>query len=162
MQQSQLCKPRHNSRVVDNIWYVVLVNQVRVPYDPIRLTSPSFTRRRWWSQNKMYNVIGALRGCHAVKFNSCNNLRSSIHTILVIILRSVSLRMKQKLLLLLLLLLSRPLHLLAVLRVTLGNEQTRQGALECRIIIIIIIIIINATLLLLLLLTNEVDHKAEE
>jgi len=29
----------------------------------------------------MYNVIGALRGCRAVKLDSCNNLLSSIHTI---------------------------------------------------------------------------------
>src|SRR6218665_459721 len=29
----------------------------------------------------MYNMMGALRGCHAVKFGSCNNLLSSVHTI---------------------------------------------------------------------------------
>jgi len=36
-------------------------------------------------------MMGALRGCRAVKFNSCNNLLSSVHTVLVNILRSVSL-----------------------------------------------------------------------
>jgi len=39
----------------------------------------------------MYNVMGAVRGCRAVKFDSCYNLLSSVHTILVIILRSVRL-----------------------------------------------------------------------
>src|SRR6218665_1137320 len=28
----------------------------------------------------MYNLMGILRGCHADKFDSCNNLLSSIHT----------------------------------------------------------------------------------
>jgi len=36
--------------------------------------------------HEMYNVIGALRGCLVVKFDSCNNLSSSIHTVSVIIL----------------------------------------------------------------------------
>src|SRR6218665_1775067 len=36
----------------------------------------------------MHNVMGALRGCRAVKFDSCNNLLSSVHIILEIILRS--------------------------------------------------------------------------
>jgi len=44
----------------------------------------------------MYNVMSALCGCRAVKFDSCNNILSSVHTILVIILRSVSLSIKRK------------------------------------------------------------------
>src|SRR6218665_3404549 len=49
----------------------------------------------------MYNVIGAQRGCRAVKFDYCNNLISSVHTILVIILRYIRLHIKPKTLLLL-------------------------------------------------------------
>ena len=30
--------------------------------------------------SSMYNVMAALRGCLAVKFNSCNNLLSSVHS----------------------------------------------------------------------------------
>jgi len=30
-----------------------------------------------------YNVIGALRGCRAVKFDSCNNLLSSVHNFIL-------------------------------------------------------------------------------
>src|SRR6218665_1787674 len=37
-----------------------------------------------------------MRGCSAVKSDSCNNFRSSVHTMLVIILRSVNLKMKLK------------------------------------------------------------------
>jgi len=44
----------------------------------------------------MYNVMGALRGCRVVNFDSCNNLLSSVHTILVIILRYVRLNIKTK------------------------------------------------------------------
>jgi len=62
------------------------------PIDPVRLTSPSFARR--W--NKTYNIMGAPRGCQAVNFDSCNNWWSSVHTILVIILRSASLNIKRK------------------------------------------------------------------
>jgi len=40
--------------------------------------------------------MGALQGCHAVTFDSCNNLWSSIHTILVIILQFVGLNNKEK------------------------------------------------------------------
>ena len=55
-------------------------------------------RRNWLAY--MYNVMGALHDCRTVKFDSCNNLISSAHTILVITLHSVSLRIKRKLLLL--------------------------------------------------------------
>jgi len=44
----------------------------------------------------MYNMMGALRGCPAVKFDSCNNLLSSVHTILVIILQYVRLNIKNE------------------------------------------------------------------
>ena len=46
----------------------------------------------------IYDVMGALRGCLAVNFDSCNNLLASVHTLLVNILRYVSLYMyiKQK------------------------------------------------------------------
>jgi len=44
--------------------------------------------------------MGALRGCFAVKFDSCNNLLSSVHTILVIVLRYFRLNSKTKTLLL--------------------------------------------------------------
>jgi len=33
----------------------------------MRLTSPL-------SLNEMYNVMGAMRGCHTVKFDFCSNL----------------------------------------------------------------------------------------
>src|SRR6218665_1010627 len=48
----------------------------------------------------MYNEIemGALRGCRAVKFDSCKNLLLSVHTMLVIILRYVRLNIKTKIL----------------------------------------------------------------
>ena len=36
-------------------------------------------------------MMGALRGCRAIKFDSFNNLLSSVHTVLVNILHSVSL-----------------------------------------------------------------------
>ena len=52
----------------------------------------------------MYSVMGAVRDCRAVKFDSCDNLLSSVHTILLIILWYVRLNIKTKLLLLLLLL----------------------------------------------------------
>ena len=46
-------------------------------------------------------MMGNVRGCHAVKFDSCNNLLSSVHTILVIILWYVRLNIiKNKTLLL--------------------------------------------------------------
>jgi len=45
----------------------------------------------------MYNMMGALRGCRAVKFDSCNNKLSSVHTILVIIQRYVRLNINAKL-----------------------------------------------------------------
>jgi len=48
----------------------------------------------------MYNVMDTLRGCRAVKFNSCNNLLSSVHTMLVIVLQYVRLNIKMKILLL--------------------------------------------------------------
>jgi len=63
----------------------------------IRLTSPSFARWRHWL-NQRHNVIDALCGCFAVKFDFCNNLLSSVHTILVIILRYVRLHIKTKIL----------------------------------------------------------------
>jgi len=44
----------------------------------------------------MYIGIGALHGSRAVKFDSCNSLRSSVNIIFVIILRSVSLKIKRK------------------------------------------------------------------
>lgn len=41
--------------------------------------------------------MGALLGCLAVKIDTCNNFQSLVHTVLVIILRSVSLSsIKQK------------------------------------------------------------------
>src|SRR6218665_3175464 len=43
------------------------------PISSVRLTSPSFAQRRRLL-NEMYNMMGALHGCRAVKFNSCNNL----------------------------------------------------------------------------------------
>jgi len=43
----------------------------------------------------MYDVMGAMRGCRAVKFYSCNNLLSSVHIILII-LRYVRLNIKVK------------------------------------------------------------------
>jgi len=45
--------------------------------------------------------MGALCGCRAVKFGTCNNLLSSLYTILVIILWYVRLNIKTKILLLL-------------------------------------------------------------
>jgi len=59
------------------------------PISPVMLASPSLPRRRLL--NEMYNVMDALHGCHADKFDSCNNLLSSIHNISVIVLLSVSL-----------------------------------------------------------------------
>src|SRR6218665_388970 len=50
----------------------------------------------------MYDVMGALCGCRAIKFDFCNNLLSSVHTILVIILQYIRLNIKTKILLLLL------------------------------------------------------------
>src|SRR6218665_4204582 len=47
----------------------------------------------------MYNVMGAMRSCREVKFDSCNNLLSSVHTILVIIMRYARLNIKTKILL---------------------------------------------------------------
>src|SRR6218665_1291407 len=44
----------------------------------------------------MYNMMDALRGCREDKFDSCYNLRSSLHAILVIILQSVSLNINRK------------------------------------------------------------------
>src|SRR6218665_2000272 len=46
----------------------------------------------------MRNVMGALRGCGAVKFDFCNNLLSSVHTLPVISLRYVRLNIKTKIL----------------------------------------------------------------
>src|SRR6218665_256050 len=40
--------------------------------------------------------MGTLRGFRAVKFDSCNNVYSSVHTIFAITLHSVSLKIKQK------------------------------------------------------------------
>src|SRR6218665_22706 len=48
----------------------------------------------------MYDVMGALCGCRAIKFDFCNNLLSSVHTILVIILQYIRLNIKTKILLL--------------------------------------------------------------
>lgn len=45
---------------------------------PVRLTRRFFARQRCWL-NYMYNVMWALCGCPAVIFNSCNNLRLSVH-----------------------------------------------------------------------------------
>ena len=39
--------------------------------------------------------MGTLRGCGAFKFNLCKNLRSSVHIILVVILRYVRLNIKK-------------------------------------------------------------------
>jgi len=39
----------------------------------------------------MYNVMGALRGCPTIKIDSCNNLRPPVHTVIVNILRPISL-----------------------------------------------------------------------
>ena len=67
------------------------------PGEFIQLTSTSFTR--WWPWlNYMYNMMGAQHGCHAVKLDSCNDLlyHLFIHTVRVIILRSVSLNIKRK------------------------------------------------------------------
>ena len=47
-------------------------------------------------RHKQSNVIGDLHGCRTVKFDSCNNSRSSVHTIFVIILHSVSLKIRLK------------------------------------------------------------------
>jgi len=58
------------------------------------LTSPSFVRWQHWL-SVMYNAIGALCGCRVVKFD-CNNLLTSVHTILIIILRYVRLNTKRK------------------------------------------------------------------
>ena len=82
------CSIRRARRVVGYSGYirrVVVANRVHVPY-PLMLTSPLFARL-----NEVSNVMGALRGCPAAKFVSCNSLRSSVHTVLVNILRSVSL-----------------------------------------------------------------------
>jgi len=57
---------------MDNIWRVVLANWVCVQCGwlfPVRVTSPSFARRRHWLI-QMYNEKG-----------SCINLWSSVHTI---------------------------------------------------------------------------------
>jgi len=51
-----------------------------------------FCKQHWTFDD----VIGALCGCRAVKFDSCNNLLSSIHTIHVIILRYVRLNINTK------------------------------------------------------------------
>jgi len=51
------------------------------PLYPVKLTSPSFVRRRRLL-NEMYNMM---RGCLAVEFDYCNNLLSSIRTVSVII-----------------------------------------------------------------------------
>src|SRR6218665_3395438 len=45
--------------------------------------------RRWHLLNAVYNVLSALRGCHAVNFDF-SNLQSSVHTVLVNLLHSVS------------------------------------------------------------------------
>jgi len=34
----------------------------------------------------MYNVMDALCGCRAVDFDSCNNVWSSVHTIIIIVI----------------------------------------------------------------------------
>src|SRR6218665_3030945 len=61
----------------------------------LRLTSPSFAR---WRRllNYIYDVMGALHDCRAAKFDSCNNLSPSVHAVLVIIMRSVSLNIKRE------------------------------------------------------------------
>ena len=56
---------------------------------PVRLISPSFAR--WRLLNEMYSVMQDLHGCRAVKFDSCNNLRSCVHTVIVNILLPISL-----------------------------------------------------------------------
>ena len=94
MEQEQFWEKAH--RVVGNIWYVgdgkPSLRPIREENSdiPVRLTSPSFTRRQCLL-NEMYNMMGDLHGCHTVKFDSCNNLLSSVHTVLVNIMRSVSL-----------------------------------------------------------------------
>jgi len=44
----------------------------------------------------MSNAMGALQGWRAVKFDSYNNLLSSVHTILVIIIQYIRLNTKRK------------------------------------------------------------------
>ena len=64
------------SRVVDNI----LAHGADGPefglrVIPVRLTSPLFTRRQHLL-NEMYKVVGTLQGHLAVKFDSCDIIRS--------------------------------------------------------------------------------------
>src|SRR6218665_3813352 len=77
-------------RVVDNILACGDGEPSSRLVSPVRLTSLSFARWRR-SLTEKYNVMGALRGCHAVKFDSCNNLLSFVHSVIVNILHSVSL-----------------------------------------------------------------------
>ena len=43
----------------------------------------------------MHTVMGALHNCRVVKFDSCNNLILSVHTILVVVLQYVRLNTKE-------------------------------------------------------------------
>ena len=89
---------KEGRRVVNNTLGCGADDPNSLPVSSVWLTSPSFARRRR-HLNNMYIAMGALRGCHAVKFEPCNNLWSSVYTMLVIILHSVRLRNKGKLLL---------------------------------------------------------------
>src|SRR6218665_816361 len=78
-------------RVADNILAcsagVVLANRSSRPrVSSVRFTNTSFAIR-WRLSKEMYNEMGALRGYLAVKFDYCNNLLSSVHTISAITLR---------------------------------------------------------------------------
>src|SRR6218665_4186603 len=77
--------------VVGNIWCwrtEFTSRKGRILGIPVRLTSPSFARRLRLL-NVVFSMKGALRGCRAVKFDSCKNFLSFVHTVLVNILRSV-------------------------------------------------------------------------
>src|SRR6218665_3519026 len=99
----------------------------------------------------MYNVMGALCGCRAVKLDSCNNLLSSFHTILVIILRYVRLNMTTKILLLPVLLLLFLIFLLKIGWNILHDHLVNPGGL---VIIIggLVIIIININNIIIIII----------
>jgi len=69
------------------IWWCGSGEPSSRPVNPVMLNCHSFARRRRWL-NYTFNVMVALRGCRAVKFDSCNDLWSSVHTtcMLVIVL----------------------------------------------------------------------------
>src|SRR6218665_640554 len=56
---------------------------------PVKLTSPSCAKRWRLLTEMYYNVMVALRGFRAVKFDSWDCLLSSVHIVLVNLLRSV-------------------------------------------------------------------------